>query len=340
LQNGIKILAIETSCDDTSAAVLQDRKVLSNVVSSQEIHRFHGGVVPELAGRDHLRYILPVVKEALARSGISGKELSAIGVTRGPGLPGSLQVGMNVAKSLAMAWNKPLIGVHHIRAHILSVFIEKEGHTRPEFPFLALVVSGGHTQLMLVKSPYDFQLIGKTRDDAVGEAFDKAAKLMGLPYPGGPVIDKLSENGDENKYSFSPYHGTGLDYSFSGIKTSFLYFLKKQQASDKEFLQKEIHHVCASYQKHLVMELIKVVRRAVEQFPVRHIVVTGGVSVNRRLRKEFQCWQEQDFQIHFPLPEFCTDNAAMIGITAWFDYSLKKYEDWNCSILSRWNELC
>ncbi|MCX8080654.1 MAG: tRNA (adenosine(37)-N6)-threonylcarbamoyltransferase complex transferase subunit TsaD [Bacteroidia bacterium] len=337
MQTEIIILAIETSCDDTSCAVLKNRKVLSNVVSSQQIHRMHGGVVPELAGRDHLRYLIPVIDEAIKLSGTEPKQFSAIAVTRGPGLPGSLQVGVNAAKSLSMAWQKPLIAVHHMRAHILSLFIEKEGQQPPEFPFLCLTVSGGHTQLVLAENPYDFKIIGKTLDDAVGEAFDKAAKLLGLPYPGGPIIDRLAQSGDENKFSFSPYYGKGLDFSFSGIKTSFLYFLKENTQHNQNFIRDHLPDICASYQKHLVGELMKVTRRALESYPLKNLVISGGVSANSKLRKEFSLLEKEGIRVFFPLPEFCTDNAAMVGITAYFDYQRGFFSDLNIAPLPRWN---
>jgi N6-L-threonylcarbamoyladenine synthase len=298
----------------------------------------HGGVVPELAGRDHLRYIIPVVDEALRTSGIKPAELSAVAVTRGPGLPGSLQVGVNAAKSLSLAWNIPLIAVHHMRAHILSLFIEKEGQRAPEFPFICLTVSGGHTQLVLVKSPYDLTLLGKTRDDAVGEAFDKAAKLLGLPYPGGPVIDKLAARGDENKFQFSPYHGKELDFSFSGIKTSFLYFLRENTRKNPDFIQENLPDICASYQRHLVQELLKVTLRALDQHRIKNLAVTGGVSANSKLRIEFGKLEEEGIKVSFPLREFCTDNAAMIGVAAYFDFLEKKFSGLNLAPLSRWNE--
>lgn len=338
MQTDIRILAIETSCDDTSCAVLRNRAVLSNVVSSQWIHRKYGGVVPELAGRDHLRYIIPVADEALKTAGIKPAELSAVAVTRGPGLPGSLQVGVNAAKSFSLAWNIPLIAVHHMRAHILSLFIEKDGQQAPDFPFICLTVSGGHTQLVLVKNPYDFTLIGKTRDDAVGEAFDKAAKLLGLPYPGGPFIDQLAVVGDENKFQFSPYHGKALDFSFSGIKTSFLYFLQENNRKNPDFIKENLPDICASYQRHLIQELLKVTLRALSQYGIKNLAVTGGVSANSKLRSEFGKLEGEGIKVSFPLREFCTDNAAMIGVAAYFDFLEKKFSGPELAPLSRWNE--
>jgi N6-L-threonylcarbamoyladenine synthase len=325
MQNiNIRILAIESSCDDTSCAILHNQRVLSNIVAGQEVHSLHGGVVPELASRDHQKNIVQVVKNALAMADTKTGQLSAIAVTSGPGLMGSLLVGLSFAKSLSLALKIPLIAVNHMQAHILAHFITKgDGveKSAPEFPFICLTVSGGHTQLVKVLAPLQFELMGETIDDAVGEAFDKAAKLLGLPYPGGPMIDKLASAGDAARYKFAETKVAGYDYSFSGIKTSFLYFLQNNLQKDPAFVKDNINHICASYQSHLIQVLLKNVRRLVEDTGIKKLALAGGVSANSELRRKLKEFgAESGTEIFIPPFEYCTDNAAMIGIAGYFKF--------------------
>jgi N6-L-threonylcarbamoyladenine synthase len=315
------ILAIESSCDDTSCAVLRNNRVLSNITAGQEIHKLYGGVVPELASRDHQKNMVPVIHRALQKAGISLSDLDAIAVTRGPGLMGSLLVGLSFAKSLSLALNKPLIEVNHMQAHVLAHFIESEFQKVPEFPFLCLTVSGGHTQLVQVNGPLEFELLGQTIDDAVGEAFDKAAKILGLPYPGGPVIDQLAAAGRPNTYTFAFTKTEGYQYSFSGIKTSFLYFIQKETQKDPDFVRTHLNDICASYQHHLVNVLLKKVKTVLKDKGLTRLALAGGVSANSELRKQVKAL-EIEIGISTYLPEFqyCTDNAAMIGIAAQYKY--------------------
>jgi N6-L-threonylcarbamoyladenine synthase len=324
MQNlNIRILAIESSCDDTSAAVLENDTVLSNVIAGQKVHEKHGGVIPELASRDHQKNIIPVVDSALRDASTALEQVSAIAVTVGPGLMGSLLVGVTFAKSLSLALGKPLITVNHMQAHILAHFIKGGNGTGsvPTFPFLCLTVSGGHTQLVKVNGHLDFQLLGETIDDAAGEAFDKAAKLLGLPYPGGPVIDKLAASGDSSRFTFAETRVAGYDYSFSGIKTSFLYFLQSEEKKDAGFVQKNLNDICASYQRHLVTVLLKNVRRAINETGIKQVAVSGGVSANSELRRRLvELGTEMSARIFIPPFEYCTDNAAMIGIAGYYKY--------------------
>jgi N6-L-threonylcarbamoyladenine synthase len=309
------ILAIESSCDDTGAAVLVNDVVMSNVVASQAIHQRFGGVVPELASRDHQKNIVPVVTEALTQASKKLSDLTAIAVTQGPGLSGSLLVGISFAKSLAQSLQIPLIGVNHMQAHILAHFIRRPGVERPDFPFLCLTVSGGHTQIVIVRDFLDFELAGQTIDDAVGEAFDKAAKLLGLDYPGGPLIDKLAKGGDAKKFKFATTRVSGYDYSFSGIKTSFMYFLRDRVKEDPQFIEKNLNDICASIQSHLVNVLLSNVKRAISELKISSLAVAGGVSANSHLRAELEKFaRENSVQLFIPPFEYCTDNAAMIGI--------------------------
>lgn len=323
------ILAIESSCDETSAAVLQGDRVLSNVIATQEVHRQYGGVVPELASRAHQSSIVPVVHEALHRAGVSLNQLVAVGVTQGPGLMGSLHVGVSFAKSLSMALKIPIIGVHHMRAHIMAHFIrQKESSPVPELPMLCLTVSGGHTQLVLVDEQWNMSVLGSTIDDAAGEAFDKAAKVLGLPYPGGPQVDRCAESGDPTKYSFAKPKRNGLNYSFSGLKTSLLYFLRDQMKMDPQFIEREKAHICACYRKAIVDYLLVVMRDAIQQHPVRSLALAGGVSANSELRKRFLLLGEElNTPAFIPAFEYCTDNAAMIGIAAWMQWQKKEWAD-------------
>jgi N6-L-threonylcarbamoyladenine synthase len=312
------ILAIESPCDETSASVIRNGKVLNNIIASQAVHQKYGGVVPELASRAHQQNIVAVVNEAMETSGISKTELDAIAFTRGPGLMGALLVGVSFAKGMAMALNIPMIEVNHMQAHVLAHFIDDP---KPSFPFLCLTVSGGHTQIVLVKSHLDMEVIGQTQDDAVGEAFDKAAKIMGLPYPGGPLIDKYAQSGNPKAYKFSETVMPGLDFSFSGIKTAFLYFLRDEKASNPNFVEEHVNDICASLQQHLVNMLLTRVRQASEQTGIKNIAIAGGVSANSGLRKELKALgDKQGWNIFIPSFEYCTDNAAMIAVAAHYKY--------------------
>lgn len=314
------ILAIESSCDDTGCAVLRGRRVLSNVVASQQVHAAYGGVVPELASRDHEKKIVPVVEAALLKAGVSVEEIGAVAVTRGPGLMGSLLVGLSFAKSLSLALGIPLIEVNHMQAHVLAHFIEPDDQAEPpSFPFLCLTVSGGHTQLILAEDHLGLRVLGETIDDAVGEAFDKAAKVMGLPYPGGPIIDRYARDGNPTRFSFAESRVPGYDFSFSGVKTSFLYFIRDQVKEDPDFVQKNLADICASYQNHLVNILVKRLKEVMKQKNLRQVALAGGVSANSELRRRVQeLGRELDARVFIPPFEYCTDNAAMIGIAAYY----------------------
>lgn len=320
------ILAIESSCDDTSCAVLLRDTVLSNVTANQEVHRIYGGVVPELASRDHQKNIVPVVDAALKKANIQLAQLSAVAVTSGPGLMGSLLVGLSFAKSLSLSLNIPLIEVNHMQGHVLAHFIRGE-KPDPSFPFLCLTVSGGHTQIIKVKDHLTFELIGQTLDDAVGEAFDKAAKILGLPYPGGPLIDKYAQQGDKEKFKFPFSHLPGYDYSFSGIKTSFLYFIQNNIQKNKNFVEENLADICASYQHHLVTVLLKNVKQALKDTGIKELAIAGGVSANSELRKRIADLEEEGIKTFIPPFEYCTDNAAMIGITGYFKFLKNEFSD-------------
>ncbi len=322
MQDPIYILGIESSCDDTSAAVSCNQTILSNVVANQDIHKQYGGIVPELASRDHQKNIVPVINEALAKASIDLTQINAIAFTRGPGLMGSLLVGTSFAKSLALALNIPLIEVNHMQAHILAHFCLPGAV--PSFPFLCLTVSGGHTQIVKVTDYLSFELLGQTQDDAIGEAFDKAAKILGLPYPGGPLIDKYAKQGNAKKYKFPISNMPGFDYSFSGIKTSFLYFIQEQTKQNKNFIQENLADICASYQACLADSLFKKLLAAAEQQQIKTIAIAGGVSANSLLRQRLLDLQEENnYTVFIPPFEYCTDNAAMIALTGYFK-SLKK----------------
>lgn len=319
----VKILAIESSCDETSASVLVDGKILSNYIANQTIHEQYGGVVPELASRAHQENIVPVVDYALKQAGIRKDELDAIAFTQAPGLIGALLVGSCFAKSLALALNKPLIAVHHMQAHVLANFIEAP---IPSFPFLCLTVSGGHTQIVQVDSPLEMKVIGETLDDAAGEAFDKSAKLLGLPYPGGPLIDKYAKQGDPNKFKFPEPQIPGLNFSFSGLKTSILYFLQEKQKQDPDFVQHQIADICASIQHRIISILMNKLVKASKETGIRHIGIAGGVSANSGLRAALQSYGEKlGWSTYIPKFEYCTDNAAMIAITAYYKYQAKEF---------------
>lgn len=316
------ILAIESSCDDTSAAVLRGDRILSNVIASQKVHEQYGGVVPELASRAHQQNIVPVVDAAITNAGIDKSELDAVAFTRGPGLLGSLMVGVSFAKSFAQALNIPLVEVNHLQAHVLSHFIKADDNSVvPQFPFVCLLVSGGHTQILLLRDYFDIQVLGQTIDDAAGEAIDKAAKIMELGYPGGPIIDRLAKEGNPDAYHFATPHIPGNDYSFSGIKTSFLYFLRDRLAENPDYIQQHKADLCASIQQCIVGFLVKKLETAVKQSGVRQVAIAGGVSANSLLRSELQrLGQRHRWQVFIPQFQFCTDNAAMVGIAGYYKY--------------------
>mgnify|MGYP006278291543 CR=1 FL=1 len=319
-EKDIYILGIESSCDDTSAAVIKNNKILANKIANQQIHKDYGGVVPELASRAHQQNIIPVVDSALKEAGINRNQLSAIAFTRGPGLLGSLLVGVSFAKAFAMGLNIPVIEVDHLDAHILAHFIDN-GSRAPSFPFLCLTVSGGHSQIVKVNSPGNMEIIGKTIDDAAGEAFDKAAKIMGLPYPGGPVIDKLAQEGDKNRFSFAKPKIQGLDYSFSGLKTSILYFIRDELNKDPDFIEKNKKDLSASVQQTIIDILLSKLKRAARETGINEVAIAGGVSANSGLRKALQGEAEkQHWNFYLPEFQFSTDNAAMIAITGYFKY--------------------
>ncbi|WP_420150768.1 tRNA (adenosine(37)-N6)-threonylcarbamoyltransferase complex transferase subunit TsaD [Spirosoma sp.] len=314
----MNILAIESSCDETSAAVLANGHILSNVIATQLIHEQYGGVVPELASRAHQQHILPVVQRALSDAKVLKNELSAIAFTRGPGLLGSLLVGTSFAKAMALGLNIPLIEVNHMQAHVLAHFIEAP---RPTFPFLCLTVSGGHTQIVRIDGPLDMTIIGQTMDDAVGEAFDKSAKLLGLPYPGGPLIDKYAKEGNPLAYRFPMSEMPNLDFSFSGIKTAILYFLRDNTKTNPDFIQQNLPDICASIQHTLIQMLLTKLKRAARETGIRDIAVAGGVSANSGLRSALtKLGEEQGWNVFIPRFEYCTDNAAMIAMAAQFKY--------------------
>ncbi len=317
------ILGIESSCDDTSAAVLKDDYLLSNVLASQDVHRTYGGVIPELASRAHQLNIVPVVSEAIRLSGIKKEEIDAIAFTRGPGLLGSLLVGTSFAKGLSLSLGKPLVEVNHLQGHILSHFIKQVGRENrvPQFPFLALLVSGGHTQIVKVTDYLQFEVIGHTIDDAVGEAFDKCSKMMGLGYPGGPVVDRLAKEGNPNRFKFSKPHLPGLDFSFSGIKTSLLYFVRDRLKENPNFIEENKEDICASFQKHLIDILMDKLLKAVKETGIKSVALGGGVSANSGLRNRVaEEGAKRGWDCFIPEFKFTTDNAAMIAITGLFKF--------------------
>lgn len=324
----INILAIESSCDDTAAAVIQDGILLSNIISTQKVHESYGGVVPELASRAHQQNIIPVVDEALKKAGISKDDLTAIAFTRGPGLMGSLLVGTSFAKGLSTALDIPMIDVNHLQAHILAHFIKEEGqeHKDPQFPFLCLLVSGGNSQIILVKAYHQMEIIGQTIDDAAGEAFDKCAKVMGLGYPGGPLVDKLAKQGDANRFKFNKPHIKEYDYSFSGLKTSFLYFLRDELKKDSDFIENNKEDLCASLQKTIVDVLMDKLLKASKDLKIKNIAVAGGVSANSGLRNAFEDYAKRfGWNVFIPKFEYTTDNAAMIAMSGYFKYQVNDF---------------
>jgi N6-L-threonylcarbamoyladenine synthase len=333
----IYILAIESSCDDTSAAVLCNSKKLSNVVASQKIHEAYGGIVPELASRAHQQNIVPVVDRALSIANIDKKQLSAIAFTRGPGLLGSLLVGTSFAKSLSLGLNIPLIEVNHMQAHILAHFIDEKNKTKPSFPFLAMTISGGHTQLVLVRDHLQMEILGETLDDAVGEAFDKSAKMLGMPYPGGPLIDQHARKGNPQAFRFPKPKVTGLNFSFSGLKTSILYFLQKETAANPDFIMENLYDLCASIQFTIVNILMDKLKAAVKQTGIRQVAIGGGVAANSGIRAALErAEKDLDWQAYIPKFEYCTDNAAMIGIVGYYKYKNRDYSDFSTSATARY----
>lgn len=324
----ITILGIESSCDDTAAAVIRNGVALSNVIAGQAVHERYGGVVPELASRAHQQNIIPVVHDALKQAGITKEELSAIAFTRGPGLLGSLLVGTSFTKGLSSALNIPMIEVNHLQAHVLAHYIkEDENDTdQPEFPFLCLLVSGGNSQIILVKSHKEMEIIGQTIDDAAGEAFDKCAKVMGLGYPGGPVVDRLAKTGDPERFTFSKPRIDGYDYSFSGLKTSFLYFLRDELKMDSNFIENNKNDLCASLQKTIVDILMDKLHKATLDFGINEVAVAGGVSANSGLRNAFENFSNKyGWKIHIPKFAYTTDNAAMVAISGYYKYIDKEF---------------
>lgn len=323
------ILGIESSCDDTSAAVLQNDRILSNVIASQKVHEQYGGVVPELASRAHQQNIIPVIDAAINNAGIDKKDISAVAFTRGPGLLGSLLVGVSFAKSFSQALNIPLIDVNHLQAHVLSHFIkENDDSVVPQFPFLCLLVSGGHTQIVLLRDYFDMEIIGNTIDDAAGEAIDKAAKIMDLGYPGGPIIDRLAKEGDPLKFKFATPNIKGYDYSFSGIKTSFLYFLRDNLVDNQNFIQENINDLCASIQHCIVSFLLKKLHKAMKDTGVKQVAIAGGVSANSYLRTQLtEMGRKNKWDVFVPKFQFCTDNAAMVAIAGYHKYLKGDFAD-------------
>jgi N6-L-threonylcarbamoyladenine synthase len=327
----VTILAIESSCDETSASVCVDGKILSNFIANQTVHEKYGGVVPELASRAHTQHIVPVVDAALSTANCQLSTVDAIAFTQAPGLIGSLLVGTQFAKSLALALNKPLIAVHHMQAHVLANLIDE--NNRPEFPFLCLTVSGGHTQIVVANSPLDLKVIGQTIDDAAGEAFDKTAKLLGLPYPGGPLVDKYAKLGNPLAFKFAEPQMPELNFSFSGLKTSVLYFLQKQTP---EFIQANINDLCASVQHTIISILLKKVKQAVQQTGIQQVCIAGGVSANSGLRNALQeTGEKMGWKTFIPKFEYCTDNAAMIAITAHYKYLAGEFAELDISPTAR-----
>ncbi len=324
----IYILSIESSCDDTAAAVLENGKVLSNVVARQAIHEQYGGVVPELASRAHQQNIVPVIDVALSKANINREQLNAVAFTQGPGLMGSLLVGSSFAKSMALALNIPLIAVNHMQAHILAHFIDEEGYDKPQFPFLAMTISGGHTQIVTVKDFFNMEIIGETTDDAVGEAFDKSAKILGLPYPGGPLVDKYAQLGNPKAFAFTKPKVPGMDFSFSGLKTQILYFVQKNVALNPNFVEENMNDICASIQHTIINILMDKIKIAVKETGITQVAIGGGVSANSGIRNTLkEAEKKYGWKTFIPKFEYTTDNAAMIGIVGYQKYLQHMFND-------------
>lgn len=330
------ILGIESSCDDTAAAVLCNGKILSNIVASQDIHKKYGGVVPELASRAHQKNIVPVIHLALEEAGISKKDLSAIAFTRGPGLMGSLLVGTSFAKSLALGLDIPLVDINHMQAHILAHFIDEERQEKPKFPFLALTISGGHTQIVKVNNYFEMEVIGQTLDDAVGEAFDKSAKILGLPYPGGPLIDRHAQTGNPKAFPFAKPKVKELDFSFSGFKTSVLYFIQKEVQKNPDFVKENLDDICASIQHTIVNILMDKLKKAVKETGINQIAIAGGVSANSGIRTTLkEAEKKYGWKTFIPKFEYTTDNAAMIAIAGYFKFLEQDFADMSITATAR-----
>lgn len=331
------ILGIESSCDDTAAAVLHNGKILSNIVATQEVHKQYGGVVPELASRAHQQNIVPVIHQAIAKANIDKKDISAIAFTRGPGLMGSLLVGTSFAKSLAMGLKVPLIEVNHMQAHILAHFIEEEGFSKPEFPFLALTISGGHTQIVKVSDYFSMEVIGETTDDAVGEAFDKSAKIMGLPYPGGPLIDKYAREGNPKAFKFPKPKVPGLNFSFSGFKTAVLYFIQRETKENPDFVEENLKDICASIQYTIIQILMDKLKKAVKETGIKQVAIGGGVSANSGIRNALkEAEKKYGWKCFIPKFEYTTDNAAMIAIAGHYKYLKQDFADFSTTAKARY----
>ena len=325
MSQSVNILAIESSCDDTSASIVRDGVVLSNLIAGQKVHEKYGGVVPEMASRAHMQNIIPVVDVALADAGISKKDIHAVAFTQAPGLIGSLMVGACFAKGFAQSLGVPLIAVHHMQAHVLAHFIDDP---KPTFPFLCLTVSGGHTQVVLVRDYIDMEVLGNTIDDAAGEAFDKTAKMLGLPYPGGPLVDKYAQQGDPKRFAFPVSDMKGYDFSFSGVKTAVMYFLQKERKADPNFAEKNMADICASVQYTIIRMLMKKLEKAAADLGITQVGIAGGVSANSGLRAALQeAGHRLGWQVFIPRFEYCTDNAAMIGITGYHKYLRGQFTD-------------
>ncbi len=338
IKKDIRILGIESSCDETAAAVLINGKIRSNIIAGQDVHREYGGVVPELASRAHQQNIVPVVDVALKKAGISPRDLDAVAVTAGPGLLGSLLVGLSFAKSLALALDIPLIGVHHMQAHILAHFIYDEGQPQPEFPFLALTISGGHTQIVWVEDYFKMKILGETKDDAIGEAFDKIAQLLGLPYPGGPQIDRLAKRGNPKAFKFPVSNIENLDFSFSGLKTSVLYFLQKKLKENPEFIKENLADLAASVQHTIIKTVIEKLDKAVRLTGTKRLAIGGGVSANRGLREALESFaRENDLALFIPDFSYTTDNAAMIAIAGYLKYKKGEFSPLDLIPRARWS---
>ncbi|MFI3315544.1 MAG: tRNA (adenosine(37)-N6)-threonylcarbamoyltransferase complex transferase subunit TsaD [Rikenellaceae bacterium] len=338
MSENIIVLGIESSCDDTSAAVVRGTTLLSNVIASQSVHEKWGGVVPELASRAHEQNIVPVVDKAIKDAGITVDEIDAIAFTRGPGLMGSLLVGISFAKGLSLTRDIPMIECDHLLGHILVHFIDEPGqeHEHPEFPFLTLLVSGGHTQIVLVKDKSTIEIIGETIDDAAGEAFDKCAKIMSLPYPGGPVIDKLASDGDAGAFKFARPNVDDLNYSFSGLKTSFLYFLRDKVAENPNFIEENKADLCASLQHTIIKILMTKLKKAVKQTGITTVAIGGGVSANSGLRDALSAYgAKKGWKVFLPQRKFTTDNAAMIAVSGYFKYQQGKFVDYSVTPMTR-----
>ena len=330
------ILGIESSCDDTSASVLCDGKVLSNLIANQEIHKSFGGVVPELASRAHQQNIIPVVNQAILNANIDKNQLNAIAYTRGPGLLGSLLVGSSFAKSLSMGLNVPLIEVNHMQAHLLAHFIEDCGNEKPTFPFIGVTISGGHTQIVFVKNYFDMEIIGETLDDAIGETFDKCGKMLGLPYPAGPHIDKHSKVGNPNKFKFTKPRVGGLNYSFSGLKTGFMRYIQKEKNNNDNFISTELENLCASLQLTIVEILYEKIILAMKQTGINRVVFGGGVSCNSGIIEKFKQNENiENYKSYFPKFEYTTDNAAMIAMVGYLKYKNNDFSSFEKSAQAR-----